>query len=57
MILGDVPHDGSVCHPLRYSDELSFLHVPLNPDEFQHVRMGQRAPEDDFLAESLEQNG
>ena len=23
------------------SDELSFIHVPLNPSEFQYVRMGQ----------------
>ena len=32
--------DVSVRHPLRHSDELPVLHVPLNPNEFQDVRMG-----------------
>ena len=36
----NVFHDSSVCHPLRNCGELSFLHVPLNPGEFQDIRMG-----------------
>ena len=46
-------HDISVEHPLRNSGKLPFIHVPLDPNEFQDVRMGQRIPEENFFAELL----
>ena len=53
VILPDEFHDVSVHHPFRNSDELPFIHVPLNPFKFQDVRMGQRIPEYNFFAELL----
>ena len=38
-------------HPLRYSGELSSLHVPWNPNEPQDARMGHRDPENGFFVE------
>jgi len=40
LMIFNVLHDGSVHHPLRNGDELSFPHVFLSPNEFQDVRMG-----------------
>jgi len=56
MVLRSVSNDGSMRHPLGYSDVLSFLHIPLYPGEFQHVRMRLCAPEGNFIAKSLEKN-
>ena len=53
MILSNEFHNVSVRHPLRNSDELPFLHVSLNASKLQDVGMGQRIPENDFLAKSL----
>ena len=52
----DVLHDISVHHPLRYSDKLPFLHLPLNSSKFQDVRMGKCTPEDDFFAKLLDED-
>ena len=40
VVLFDVLHDVPVVHPFRHGDELTFLHVPLNPNKSQDVRMG-----------------
>jgi len=53
VILPDEFHDVPVRHPFRNSNELPSGHVPLNPVEFQDVRMGQRIPEYNFFAELL----
>jgi len=57
VIISYEVHDVPVRHPFRHGDELSFLHVAVNPSKLQDVRMRDRSPENSLLAKSLEKDG
>ena len=57
VIISNEVHDIPVRHPFQYGGELSFLHVPVNPNKLQDVRMRDCSPENSLLTESLEKDG
>ena len=57
VIVLDILHDVPVLHPFRDGCELACPHVPLDPSEFQDVRVGQRIPEDNFSTKLLKKDG